>query len=169
MAPEAARAEILEIHLGRPEELSTRPWGLSSHVFPVPQRGQTLFIRALTKASIFAFRSDYRIGNTSSFLSLNVSTSWMNNLVAFYKRLMWFFVFEERFVDIRVKYVKCVILAIPVGARGVEEEDLRKSLTTSSVSLLPQPERTKFPILELHIFLYRNWAFRIKYIPKLSL
>lgn len=72
-------------------------------------------------------------------------------------------------MDIRVKYVKCVILAIPVGARGVEEEDLRKSLTTSSVSLLPQPERTKFPILELHIFLYRNWAFRIKYIPKLSL
>ena len=52
---------------------------------------------------------------------------------------------------------------------GVEEEDLRKSLTTSSVSLLPQPERTKVPMLELHFFFYRNGVFRIKFIPKLSL
>lgn len=105
IAPEVARAEISEIHLARPEELSTRPWSLSSNVLPVPHRGQTLFILARKKASMFTFLSHYLIGITISFLSLNVSSSWMNNLMTLYERLMWFFVFEGRFVDIRVKYM----------------------------------------------------------------
>jgi Fe-S-cluster-containing hydrogenase component 2 len=46
----------------------------------------------------------------------------------------------------------CVCVCVGGGVE-VEEEHLRKSLTASSVDLFPQPERTKFPIPELHFFI----------------